>query len=104
MNSSNSIHDHLCEVLNKNVVLVKQLRVCDNFLNFGLVHSLTHVDHCIGEFFDRDFPIMVAVKDLKGINDFLQCIGIWPALSNQLLERRKIKLTTLCWVYLLLHL
>ena len=46
---SDSVHDHSGEVFHLDEIIVHELRVCDDLLNFLLIHVLSHIHHCIGE-------------------------------------------------------
>ena len=68
---SNAVHNHACEVLKLDVVIVNELTVSDYLLNLLLTHSLAHVDHRVSELLDGDFAIFVRVEDSQRIDDVL---------------------------------
>lgn len=104
LNFSDSAHDHLGKLFNYYAVVVDELAVSNDLINFSLVHPLTHMHHGMLEISHRDFAIMIGIEHLKGVNQILQSLLIFATFTHDFLDVLATKTAALLRVDLFLHL
>ena len=62
--SSDTVHDHACEVLQLDVVIVDELSVCYDLLDLRSSHPFSHVHHRVLELLHRDLAIFIRIEHL----------------------------------------
>ena len=86
------------------MIIVDQLRVSNDLLDFLCVHLLAHVRHRVCEFTNWDLTIMVTVEHFQGINNILKWVRVFSSMSNQIFQTWQVELARTVWVYFLHHL
>ena len=100
---SDSIHDHLGKLIDEDVLIINQLWVAYNLVDFPFAHALSHCHHSMLEVLHRDLSVVVRVENFERIDQILQRLLVLSAVTYDLLDILTREKSSLLRVDLLRH-